>query len=116
MVYILNTSIKDDKKLKIALQKIFGIGKFKSYQICDQLGMNYDMRLKSLTNIQIEKLVQYINYNYIYGSELKRLVGKNIQRLIRIASYRGFRHIGKLPVRGQRTHSNAKTSRKLKRI
>ena len=72
------------------------------------------MRLKQLTGLQIEQLTQIISQNYDIGLEIKRSTRKNIQRLIKTASYRGFRHIEGLPVRGQRTHGNSRTVRKLK--
>ncbi len=114
MIYILNRNLKNKKKVNIALNDIFGLGKHLSKQICDQLGLSSQLKLKQLNNIQLELLIQMINQNYITSSQLKRNNTKNIQRLIRIASYRGFRHTEGLSVRGQRTHGNAQTCRKLK--
>ena len=116
MVYLLNTNLSNNQKVRIALQKIYGIGKNTSCQICDILGISNDIRLKRLTNLQIEKLIQLIHYNYPHGPDIKRSIQKNIQRLIKIASYRGFRHTEGLPVRGQRTHGNARTVRRIKKI
>ena len=114
MVYILNTNLKKKKPVTKALTDIFGLGKKLSKQICDQLGISSKLKIKQLTNIQLELLTQLINQNYKISSELKRNNKKNIERLIRIASYRGFRHSQGLPVRGQKTHGNAQTCRKLK--
>lgn len=114
MVYIFNTNIKNEKKINKALYKIYGIGKNLNLQICDLLGISSNIRVKQLKNLQIEDLIFLINQNYIFGSELKRKSRQNIKRLIKIASYRGFRHIQGLPVRGQRTHTNSQTIRKFK--
>ncbi len=114
MLYVLNTNLKNKKKLFIALTEIYGLGKHNSYQICDLLGLSVDRRLKQLSSLQLEQLTQLVNQNYNIGTEIKRSTLKNIQRLIKIASYKGFRHTEGLPVRGQRTHGNSRTRRKLK--
>jgi small subunit ribosomal protein S13 len=114
MLYILNTNLNSKKKIFIALTDIYGLGKHNSYQICDLLGVSVDRRLKQFSTLQLEQLTQLVNQNYNIGSEIKRSTLKNIQRFIKIASYRGFRHTEGLPVRGQRTHGNSRTRRKLK--
>lgn len=114
MLYVLNTNLNSKKKLFIALTEIYGLGRHNSYQICDLLGISIDRRLKQLSSLQVEQLTQLVNQNYNTGSEIKRSTIKNIQRLIKIASYRGFRHTEGLPVRGQRTHGNSRTRRKFK--
>ena len=111
MASILNTYLKEEKQLNIALCKIFGIGKNLSKQICDQLGVNETLCFNKLTESQIEQISQLLNQNYCVGVELKQNRRKTMQRLIRIASYRGFRHIQGLPTRGQRTHTNARNAR-----
>jgi small subunit ribosomal protein S13 len=111
MASILNTYLKEEKQLNIALCKIFGIGKNLSKQICDQLGINETLCFNKLTESQIEQISQLLNQNYCVGVELKQNRRKTMQRLIRIASYRGFRHIQGLPTRGQRTHTNARNAR-----
>nr|YP_009094915.1 ribosomal protein S13 [Chlorella variabilis]AIU38958.1 ribosomal protein S13 [Chlorella variabilis]AJP09417.1 30S ribosomal protein S13 [Chlorella variabilis]AST08858.1 ribosomal protein S13 [Chlorella sp. ATCC 30562] len=116
MIYVLNTNLNSKKKLYIALTQIYGLSKHNSYQICDLLGISTDRRLKQLSSLQLEHLTQLVNQNYNISSEIKRSTIKNIQRLIKIASYRGFRHTEGLPVRGQRTHGNSCTRRKLKSI
>ena len=114
MLYVLNTNLNNKKKLFIALTEIYGLGQHNSCQICDLLGVSTDRRLKQLTSLQLENLTQLVNQNYNISSELKRSIMKKIQRLIKIASYRGFRHTEGLPVRGQRTHGNSRTRRKVK--
>lgn len=114
MPYILNTNIKNDKKVVFGLQKIFGLGEKTCKQIIHNLGLSNSVKIKNCTNLQLEKIIQSINHNVIFGVESKQLKKKNIQRLISIASFRGFRHRQGLPTRGQRTHGNAKTQRKFK--
>jgi len=115
MVYILNTNLKDSQKVRIALQDIYGIGKFLSNQICDQLGFSDSIQIKSLTSFQKDQLIRIINQYYFTGSELRRIALQDIKRLTNIASYRGFRHVMSLPVRGQRTKTNARTRKKRNR-
>jgi small subunit ribosomal protein S13 len=114
MVYFFNTNLENNKKVKIALTNIYGIGKKLSCQICDKIGISDQIRVKQLTNAQLEKLAILINQKVIVGSDLKQQKRKNINRLIKIASYKGFRHTESLPCRGQRTHGNAQTVRKTK--
>jgi small subunit ribosomal protein S13 len=114
MSSILNIYVKQEKKLKIALCQIFGIGKNLSKQICDQLGINENLYFNKLTESQTEEISQLISQHYCVDSDLKQNTRKAIQRLIRIASYRGFRHIQGLPSRGQRTHTNAQNVRQSK--
>lgn len=114
MLYVLNTNLKSKKKLFVALTEIYGLGKHNSSQICDLLGVSTDRRLKQLSSLQLERLTQLVNQNYNIGTEIRRSTLKNIQRLIKIASYKGFRHTEGLPARGQRTHGNSRTRRKLK--
>jgi len=114
MVYLLNTNLNSKKKLHIALQKIYGLGKYQSIQICNDLGISTEKCVKQLTSGDFEKLTQIISQNYEIGLDIRRSVIQNIQRLVKIGSYRGFRHIEGLPVRGQKTHGNSRTARKLK--
>jgi small subunit ribosomal protein S13 len=113
MAYILNTNLNNRKKISIALLDIYGLGKYQCIQICDQLGISTEKRLKQLTPLQIEELTQTITQNYDTSLDIKRTRTLNIQRLVKIASVRGFRHIEGLPARGQRTHGNSRTARKL---
>ncbi len=114
MVYLVNTNLNNKKKVSLALCDIYGLGNFQSKQICIQLGISENLRIKQLTGFQLEQLTQLITQEYNIGVDLKRAVQQNIQRLVKIASYRGFRHTEGLPVRGQRTHGNSRTVRKLK--
>ncbi len=115
MVYILNTNLKNNKKVRTALCEIYGIGKSLSSQICDQLGFSEKYKISNLTNFQIQQLSQIITQNFYIGGDLRRDVRNNKNRLIGIGCYRGFRHNIGLPVRGQRTHGNARTARRMKK-
>jgi len=112
MVYILNTNLKNNKKVRAALCEIYGIGKTLSSQICDQLGFSEKLLVCNLTNYQIQQLSQIITQNFLIGGDLRRDRRNNKNRLISIGCYRGFRHNIGLPVRGQRTHGNARTAKK----
>jgi small subunit ribosomal protein S13 len=116
MVYFLNTNLNTKKKVYIALTKIYGLGKYQCSQICDELGISSEKRIKQLTQTELEKLTNFITQNYVTGIDIKRSTLQNVQRLIKIGTYRGFRHIDNLPVRGQKTHGNSRTVKKLKII
>ena len=112
MIYILNNNLKDSQKIRSALQNIFGIGSFLSNQICDQLGLSQRSRVQNLTSLQIDQLIRIVNQYYYTGSELKRIISQDIKALTQIGCYRGFRHALSLPVRGQRTKTNSRSTRK----
>ena len=112
MAYILNQPVNDNKKFVVALNEIFGLGKRLIYQVCDQLGLSYSIKIGELNASQIDRLTRCISQNYIIGASARRVVQRNKERFISISSYRGFRYIDGLPCRGQRTHTNAQTVRK----
>ena len=115
MVYILNTNLKNNKKIRNALCEIYGLGKSMCNQICDVLGFSEEYKIKNLTHFQIQQLSQIITQNFHIGGDLRRDVRNSKNRLVFIGCYRGFRHNMGLPVRGQRTHGNARTARRMKR-
>lgn len=114
MVYFLNTNLDSKHTMQSALTKIYGLGKYQSTQICDELGISLQKRIKQLNSSELEKLSTVITQNYEIGADIKQSIIQNVTRLIKIGTYRGFRHIDGLPVRGQKTHGNSKTARKLK--
>ncbi|BDD77345.1 ribosomal protein S13 (mitochondrion) [Marchantia polymorpha subsp. ruderalis] len=116
MSYILGTNLNSNKQVKIALTRIFGIGPKKAIQVCDQLGLSDTIKVNKLTKYQFDQILKIISQNYLVDSELKRVIQRDIKRLISIGCYRGFRHNAGLPLRGQRTHTNAKTCRKLRYV
>jgi|TARA_B110000971_G_scaffold194897_1_gene208914 small subunit ribosomal protein S13 len=109
MARIAGINIPPNKVVSIALTYIHGIGLHSSKQICDKLEIPQDIRVNSLTEDQVLKITDFINKNHKVEGDLRREVSLNIKRLMDIVAYRGTRHKKKLPVRGQRTHSNART-------
>jgi small subunit ribosomal protein S13 len=112
MSYILGTNLNPTKKVRIALTQIFGIGPNKALQICDKLGISDTVKVTQLTKNQIDQIIKIINQSYLIDSELKRIIQRDVKSCLQIGCYRGFRHNEGLPLRGQRTHTNAKTCRR----
>jgi small subunit ribosomal protein S13 len=100
-----------DKRVEIGLTYIYGIGLTRSHQILAATGVNPDIRVKDLSDADVAALRGEIENNYQVEGDLRRLEGLNIKRLIDIGCYRGRRHRMGLPVRGQRTRTNARTRR-----
>jgi len=98
-----------EKRVEIGLTYIFGIGLTTSQQILRETGINPDTRVRNLTEEEVVRLREYIDRNLKVEGDLRREVGQNIKRLMEIGCYRGLRHRKGLPVRGQRTHTNART-------
>ena len=113
MVYLFETQLPQNTSVSFALRRIYGINKTYSLLLCKKLGFTNNLKIKNLSKDQINdvlKLVEILNINTV--SDLKKLKLLAAKNLISIKSYRGFRRNKGLPVRGQRTHTNAKTSRK----
>lgn len=115
MAYLLGTHLTGTSKVRIALTQVYGIGVSKACQVCDQLGLSTTITINQLTRIQTDQISRIITQTHLIDSELTKMLLHDIQRLLQISCYRGLRHSSGLPLRGQRTHTNAKTSRKLKR-
>jgi small subunit ribosomal protein S13 len=114
MVYILEANIPDNKSVLFALKFIYGIGKNKSYKLCKHLGFSPNLNLKQLSKEQINRLTKTVELlNFKTSSDLKKLKAIKKNKLIRIKSYRGLRKTLGLPIRGQRTHTNAKTAKRV---
>ncbi len=109
MPRIVGVDIPKEKRIEVALTYIYGIGFTLSKQILGEAGIDPDLRAKDLTEGQISKLNAIIGSEYMVEGDLRRDVTGNIKRLISIGSYRGLRHRRGLPVRGQRTSTNART-------
>ena len=118
MLVIFGINFLKDKKILYALPRLFGIGMKNSAQICAELGFTTNLCIKDLTENQEFKLAKKIKDEYRLEGNLREDVQKNIQHYISLGNIRGFRHRNLLPVRGQRTHTNAKTVKrnKLKKI
>ena len=111
MPRIAGVDIPKNKQVWVSLQYIYGIGSTLSRRILDQAGVSHNTKADSLTEDEVNRLRELIDREYKVGGELKKEVNLNIKRLIEIGSYRGIRHRHSLPVRGQRTHTNARTKR-----
>ena len=109
MARIAGVNIPQGKIVHVALQYIHGIGEHFSSNICKELNISKNKRVNALTDEEVLKIREFIDANYKVEGDLRREVSLNIKRLVDLASYRGSRHKKKLPVRGQRTHCNART-------
>lgn len=109
MARIANVNVPDNKRLLISLTYIHGIGKFVSESICNSLKIDYNVRVRDLSEDDLAKIRKCISENYKVEGDLRRSVALNIKRKKDIKCYQGMRHINRLPVRGQNTNSNART-------
>ncbi len=109
MVRIAGVDIPNEKHVNISLTYIFGVGRSTAEKMLDDLGIKKDTKAKDLTEEEVVKIRDYLESNIKIEGDLRREVSQNIKRLIEINSYRGIMHRRGLPVRGQRTHTNART-------
>ena len=109
MARIAGVNIPTNKRAEIALRYIYGIGPVNAKVICDKLGIASDRRINQLSDDEILKIREMIDRDYQVEGDLRREVSMNIKRLMDLGCYRGLRHRKGLPVRGQRTHTNART-------
>lgn len=109
MARISGVDLPNEKRVEIGLTYIFGIGLTTSKKILAETGINPDTRVKDLTEDEIAKLREYIEHNLEVEGDRRRTIAFDIKRLIEIGSYRGTRHRKGLPVRGQRSKTNART-------
>ena len=109
MARIAGVDLPNEKRVEIGLTYIFGIGLTTSKKILADAGINPDTRVKDLTEDDISKLREYIDHNLQVEGDRRRTIAFDIKRLIEIGSYRGLRHRKNLPVRGQRSKTNART-------
>lgn len=111
MVRIIGVDIPNDKRVDIALTYLYGIGRTNVVPVLAEAGIEAGRRVKTLTDEEGSRLAKIIEKNHVVEGDLRRQVGDNIKRLRDIGCYRGLRHGKNLPVRGQRTRSNARTRR-----
>ncbi len=109
MARIAGIDIPREKQLVVSLTYIYGIGQSKSEQVCSATGVAPTTRVKDLTDSEVSELRSYIEENFKIEGDLRREVSQNIKRKMEIGCYQGLRHRRGLPVRGQRTHTNART-------
>jgi len=111
MARISGIDLPKDKKVEIGLTYIFGIGRASAVEILEKAGIDANLRIRDLSDADVQKLRGVIEKDYRVEGALRTEVAMNIKRLMDIGSYRGIRHRRGLPVRGQRTHTNARTKK-----
>ncbi len=109
MARIAGVNIPTQKQVWIGLRYIHGIGAAKSKEICEKTGIDPSRRVHDLTDAEVIQIREVIDRDYLVEGDLRREVAMNIKRLMDLGCYRGLRHRKNLPVRGQRTHTNART-------
>ena len=115
MARIAGVDLPKDKRIEIGLTYVYGIGRTSAKKILEQTGINPDTRVKDLTDEEEAKIRECIDHHYVVECDLRRSVALDIKRLTEIGSYRGLRHRKGLPVRGQRSKTNARTRKGPKR-
>ena len=109
MARISGVDIPREKRLEISLTYIFGVGRTRSKEICDGVGISRDTRVRDLTEEEVAQLRTYVDNNLKVEGDLRREIAADIKRKVEIGSYEGLRHHRGLPVHGQRTRTNART-------
>ena len=109
MARIAGVDIPREKRLEVALTYVFGVGRPTAQKICNDLGLSLDTRVRDLTDDEVNRIRVYVDQNLRVEGDLRRDVAQDIKRKIEIGCYQGLRHRRSLPVRGQRTHTNART-------
>lgn len=109
MPRLLGVDIPNDKQIRISLRYLYGIGPFLADQLCERAGIDPHKQARELTDDELSKLITLLDNEYTVEGQLQRVVQQNIARLRDINCYRGLRHRRGLPVRGQRTQTNART-------
>lgn len=115
MLYIFGKTIPVDKTILHSLTYLFGIHLYNAQKICAHIGLNPSVRVNTLKKSQIRKLIQFIDQHLMIEQDLKKEITLKKQHLITMKTYRGLRRLRGLPIRGQRTHTNSKTAKKLKK-
>lgn len=116
MARIVGVELPRDKRVEAGVQSIYGIGPTRAIKMLEKVGVNPDTRVRDLTDEEVTKIANVIQNDYKVEGDLRREVTANIKRLMDINAYRGMRHKRGLPVRGQRTHTNARTRKGPRRI
>jgi small subunit ribosomal protein S13 len=109
MARIAGVDLPRDKRVEIGLTYIYGMGRGRTVQTLQALGIDPDTKVRDLTDDEVVRIRQFLDSNYRLEGDLRREVSQNIKRKVEIGSYQGIRHRRGLPVRGQRTHTNART-------
>ncbi len=115
MARIAGVDIPDNKRVEISLTYIFGVGRYTSQEVLKEANIDFNKRVKDLTEAELGRIREILEKNYRIEGDLRREIGLNIKRLQEIGCYRGIRHRRNLPVHGQRTKTNARTRRGARR-
>lgn len=116
MLYILETNLSDNKSVFFALADIHGIGKHRSSLICKKLGFSVNLKIQDLTQEQAIDILRVVeSLDILLNNDLRKFRSLTLKNLVNIKSFRGLRRIRGLPVRGQRTHTNARSSKRQRR-
>ena len=116
MARIEGIDLPRQKRVEIALTAIYGIGRTTAHKILDEANVDYGIKIQELSEVEVARIREVIQRKYKVEGDLRKEVAMNIKRLIDIGCYRGLRHKRGLPVRGQRTHTNARTRKGPRRI
>jgi small subunit ribosomal protein S13 len=111
MAIVAGVNIPDNKRVEVSLQRIFGIGLFQAKDVVEKAGVDGNPQVRELSELELTRIREVIDREKRVEGDLRREVNMNIRRLIDIATYRGLRHRRGLPVRGQRTRTNARAKR-----
>jgi small subunit ribosomal protein S13 len=109
MARIAGVDLPREKRVEIGLTYIFGVGRSRALDACISLDIDPNTKVRDLTDDEVQKIRQFVEANFRVEGDLRREVSQNIKRKVEIGSYQGLRHRRGLPVRGQRTHTNART-------
>jgi len=115
MPRILGVDLPNDKKLFVSLQYLYGVGEFRAFEICNALGLNHQLSARSLSEDEIARIANFLDKDFVVEGQLRRSIQQSLSRLKEIQCYRGVRHKRGLPVRGQRTKTNARTRKGVKK-
>ena len=116
MARIEGVDLPRQKRIEIALTYIFGIGRTSAHKVLDEAQVDYGIRTQDLSELEVARIREVIQKKYKVEGELRKETAMNVKRLIDIGCYRGLRHKRGMPVRGQRTHTNARTRKGPKRV
>ena len=115
MIYLFECKLPEKKPIQLGLRYVYGINKNRAFLICKKLGFSLNLRVKNLSVTQINQITKVVGFlNLVVANDLQKSNLLNKKKLVFIKSYRGLRRQKGFPVRGQRTHTNAKTSKKIK--
>ena len=115
MPRLLGVDLPNDKNVYVSLQYLYGIGRHRAFDICFALGLSYNASARSLSEDDLARIANYLDKDYVVEGQLRRSIQQSVSRLKEIQCYRGTRHRRSLPVRGQRTRTNARTRKGVKK-